>query len=98
MPTLRHCPPSTQEEEDLALAQALSASEAEYQQLQRQVSGAILGSPLLKPSRFCFQGGLEPCPCPLQAGGRRRSCLPHPCSFPSPSQAHGSKPSNCSMS
>ncbi|OXB69216.1 hypothetical protein ASZ78_011336 [Callipepla squamata] len=29
-------PPSTQEEEDLALAQALSASEAEYQQLQRQ--------------------------------------------------------------
>ncbi|NXD06133.1 ZFN2B protein, partial [Nothocercus nigrocapillus] len=31
-------PSSTQEEEDLALAQALSASEAEYQQLQRQVS------------------------------------------------------------
>ncbi|NXA46744.1 ZFN2B protein, partial [Nothocercus julius] len=30
-------PSSTQEEEDLALAQALSASEAEYQQLQRQV-------------------------------------------------------------
>uniref|UniRef100_A0A8C5U9P1 AN1-type domain-containing protein n=1 Tax=Malurus cyaneus samueli TaxID=2593467 RepID=A0A8C5U9P1_9PASS len=29
-------PPSTQEEEDLALAQALSASEAEYQQSQRQ--------------------------------------------------------------
>ncbi|XP_068804968.1 AN1-type zinc finger protein 2B isoform X3 [Struthio camelus] len=29
-------PSSTQEEEDLALAQALSASEAEYQQLQRQ--------------------------------------------------------------
>ncbi|NXJ73955.1 ZFN2B protein, partial [Trogon melanurus] len=33
-------PSSTQEEEDLALAQALSASEAEYQQLQRQVSEA----------------------------------------------------------
>lgn len=31
---------STQEEEDLALARALSASEAEYQQSQRQVSGA----------------------------------------------------------
>ncbi|NWH65893.1 ZFN2B protein, partial [Geococcyx californianus] len=31
-------PSSTQEEEDLALAQALSASEAEYQRLQRQVS------------------------------------------------------------
>ncbi|NWR26779.1 ZFN2B protein, partial [Tachuris rubrigastra] len=41
---LRHimqcCPSSTQEEEDLALAQALSASEAEYQQSQRQVSEA----------------------------------------------------------
>ncbi|NWT05163.1 ZFN2B protein, partial [Mionectes macconnelli] len=34
------CPSSTQEEEDLALAQALSASEAEYQQSQRQVSEA----------------------------------------------------------
>ncbi|KAM4897331.1 AN1-type zinc finger protein 2B isoform 1-T1 [Sylvia borin] len=34
-------PPSrTQEEEDLALAQALSASEAEYQQLQRQAHGS----------------------------------------------------------
>ncbi|NWI68524.1 ZFN2B protein, partial [Todus mexicanus] len=33
-------PSSTQEEEDLALAQALSASEAEYQQSQRQVSEA----------------------------------------------------------
>ncbi|NXS63261.1 ZFN2B protein, partial [Brachypteracias leptosomus] len=33
-------PSSTQEEEDLALARALSASEAEYQQAQRQVSGA----------------------------------------------------------
>ncbi|NWZ24391.1 ZFN2B protein, partial [Asarcornis scutulata] len=44
-PTLRLCPPSTQEEEDLALAQALSASEAEYQQLQRQVSGAHPGIP-----------------------------------------------------
>ncbi|NWS66646.1 ZFN2B protein, partial [Crotophaga sulcirostris] len=32
--------PSTQEEEDLALAQALSASEAEYQRSQRQVSEA----------------------------------------------------------
>ncbi|NWX39044.1 ZFN2B protein, partial [Steatornis caripensis] len=35
-----HPPSSTQEEEDLALAQALSASEAEYQQSQRQVSEA----------------------------------------------------------
>lgn len=35
---MHHCPSSTQEEEDLALAQALSASEAEYQQSQRQVS------------------------------------------------------------
>ncbi|XP_074949323.1 AN1-type zinc finger protein 2B isoform X2 [Phalacrocorax aristotelis] len=33
-------PPSTQEEEDLALAQALSASEAEYQQSQRQAHGS----------------------------------------------------------
>ncbi|KAM6348169.1 AN1-type zinc finger protein 2B isoform 4-T4 [Alca torda] len=33
-------PPSTQEEEDLALAQALSASEAEYQQSQRQTHGS----------------------------------------------------------
>uniref|UniRef100_A0A8C6ZB12 AN1-type domain-containing protein n=1 Tax=Nothoprocta perdicaria TaxID=30464 RepID=A0A8C6ZB12_NOTPE len=33
-------PRSTQEEEDLALAQALSASEAEYQQLQRQAHGS----------------------------------------------------------
>ncbi|NXC37871.1 ZFN2B protein, partial [Penelope pileata] len=32
--------PSTQEEEDLALARALSASEAEYQQLQRQAHGS----------------------------------------------------------
>ncbi|XP_026708615.1 AN1-type zinc finger protein 2B isoform X2 [Athene cunicularia] len=32
--------PSTQEEEDLALAQALSASEAEYQQSQRQAHGS----------------------------------------------------------
>ncbi|NXI70529.1 ZFN2B protein, partial [Anseranas semipalmata] len=31
---------STQEEEDLALAQVLSASEAEYQQLQRQAHGS----------------------------------------------------------
>ncbi|NXY25943.1 ZFN2B protein, partial [Atrichornis clamosus] len=38
--TMHHCPSSTQEEEDLALAQALSASEAEYQQSQRQVSEA----------------------------------------------------------
>ncbi|XP_065697577.1 AN1-type zinc finger protein 2B isoform X1 [Patagioenas fasciata] len=35
-PSLAHPPSSTQEEEDLALAQALSASEAEYQQSQRQ--------------------------------------------------------------
>ncbi|NXL56020.1 ZFN2B protein, partial [Chordeiles acutipennis] len=35
-----HPPSSTQEEEDLALAQALSASEAEYRQSQRQVSEA----------------------------------------------------------
>lgn len=40
---MHHCPSSTQEEEDLALAQALSASEAEYQQLQRQVSEAGYG-------------------------------------------------------
>ncbi|KAM6348166.1 AN1-type zinc finger protein 2B isoform 1-T1 [Alca torda] len=33
-------PSSTQEEEDLALAQALSASEAEYQQSQRQTHGS----------------------------------------------------------
>ncbi|XP_071418012.1 AN1-type zinc finger protein 2B isoform X3 [Pithys albifrons albifrons] len=33
-------PSSTQEEEDLALAQALSASEAEYQQSQRQAHGS----------------------------------------------------------
>ncbi|KAM6332983.1 AN1-type zinc finger protein 2B isoform 1-T1 [Podargus strigoides] len=33
-------PSSTQEEEDLALARALSASEAEYQQLQRQTHGS----------------------------------------------------------
>ncbi|XP_049653986.1 AN1-type zinc finger protein 2B isoform X2 [Accipiter gentilis] len=33
-------PPSTQEEEDLALAQALSASEAEYQQSRRQAHGS----------------------------------------------------------
>uniref|UniRef100_A0A8C0VTQ8 AN1-type domain-containing protein n=1 Tax=Cyanistes caeruleus TaxID=156563 RepID=A0A8C0VTQ8_CYACU len=39
--TMHHCPSSTQEEEDLALAQALSASEAEYQQLQRQVRLAM---------------------------------------------------------
>ncbi|NXX36810.1 ZFN2B protein, partial [Nicator chloris] len=38
--TMHHCPSSTQEEEDLALAQALSASEAEYQQSQRQVHGS----------------------------------------------------------
>lgn len=37
------CPRSTQEEEDLALARALSASEAEYQQSQRQVSEAGRG-------------------------------------------------------
>ncbi|XP_009323145.1 PREDICTED: AN1-type zinc finger protein 2B [Pygoscelis adeliae] len=35
-----HPPSSTQEEEDLALAQALSASEAEYQQSQRQAHGS----------------------------------------------------------
>ncbi|XP_030310117.1 AN1-type zinc finger protein 2B isoform X5 [Calypte anna] len=40
-------PSSTQEEEDLALAQALSASEAEYQQLQRQAHGS-------KPSNCCM--------------------------------------------
>lgn len=40
---MHHCPSSTQEEEDLALARALSASEAEYQQLQQQVSEAGYG-------------------------------------------------------
>uniref|UniRef100_A0A8B9DLB5 AN1-type domain-containing protein n=1 Tax=Anser cygnoides TaxID=8845 RepID=A0A8B9DLB5_ANSCY len=35
------------------------------------------------PSRFC-SWGLEPCPCPLQAGGRRPSCLPHPALLPLP--------------
>lgn len=40
---MHSCPSSTQEEEDLALAQALSASEAEYQQSQRQVSAAGSG-------------------------------------------------------
>lgn len=45
-------PSSTQEEEDLALAQALSASEAEYQQSQRQVSEA--------GCRLCTAVGLIP--------------------------------------
>lgn len=47
---MHHCPSSTQEEEDLALAQALSASEAEYQQSQRQVSEVGYG--------LCFVMGL----------------------------------------
>lgn len=58
---MHHCPSSTQEEEDLALAQALSASEAEYQQLQRQVSEAGYGLCAvvgLILAQLCEGGGL----------------------------------------
>lgn len=65
-------PSSTQEEEDLALAQALSASEAEYQQSQRQVSEAgcrlcaVVG---LIPAWVCH-GGVFPGFCVLWALSR----------------------------
>lgn len=133
---MHHCPRSTQEEEDLALAQALSASEAEYQQSQRQVSevgyglcfvmGLILAS-LCEGGDFpgfCLIGALfslgcltgwaahpramaasllrtqlwelEHCICPLVEERKKPAC---PCSLSFfLFQAHGSKPSNCSMS
>lgn len=62
-------PSSTQEEEDLALAQALSASEAEYQQSRRQVSEA--GCKLCAMVRLILawlcQGGVLPGFCFLWA-------------------------------
>lgn len=65
-------PSSTQEEEDLALAQALSASEAEYQQSQRQVSEA--GCKLCAVVRLILawlcQGGILPGFCFLWALSR----------------------------
>uniref|UniRef100_A0A8B9PYH8 AN1-type domain-containing protein n=1 Tax=Apteryx owenii TaxID=8824 RepID=A0A8B9PYH8_APTOW len=48
-------PPSTQEEEDLALAQALSASEAEYQQLQRQSYLGLLARSCWPPAATAMQ-------------------------------------------
>uniref|UniRef100_A0A8B9QST2 AN1-type domain-containing protein n=1 Tax=Anas platyrhynchos TaxID=8839 RepID=A0A8B9QST2_ANAPL len=76
-PTLCLCPPSTQEEEDLALAQALSASEAEYQQLQRQVSRAHPGIPprSSNPPGSAPGRGARALPVPL-AGWRKTPVLP----------------------
>lgn len=61
---MHHCPSSTQEEEDLALARALSVSEAEYQQSQRQVSEAGYG---LRAAVGLFEGGGHPGFCLLWA-------------------------------